>query len=78
VSVRKSKRVSRPTQRVDGSRRLLRLDVVMEMTGLSRSSIYRAMDLGTFPRAVNISPRAVGWNELAVTRWIEERLGAAA
>jgi prophage regulatory protein len=69
----------RPAQQVTGSGgRLLRLDAVMEKCGLSRSGIYRGMAEGTFPKAVSISTRAVGWSEQSINNWIEARLEAAA
>lgn len=50
--------------------RLLRLKTVLDRTGLSRSTMYRKMDAGTFPRNVRISARCVGWRESAVEAWM--------
>ena len=41
--------------------RFLRLPEVMEMTALSRSSIYRQIAAGTFPRQIQICSNKVGW-----------------
>ena len=53
--------------------RLLRRREVEDMTGLSRSSIYRLMKLGLFPRPVKVGRSAVRWNKSAVAAWIESR-----
>jgi prophage regulatory protein len=50
--------------------RFLRLNDVLERTGLSRSSLYRKIDAGTFPRQVRIADRCVGWRESIVTEWM--------
>ena len=41
--------------------RLLRRRQVEEVTGMSRSSIYRLMQTGEFPRSVKVGPTAVRW-----------------
>jgi len=50
--------------------RILRLKTVLDRTGLCRSTLYRKMDAGTFPRNVRISARCVGWRESAVEAWM--------
>ena len=57
--------------------RILRLPAVIARTGLSRTTIYRFMDEGTFPRPVPIGARAVGWSSDAVDAWIADKLAAA-
>lgn len=47
-------------ERQPSGRLLKRRDVEAEV-GLSRSSIYQRMDLGTFPRPERIGKRAVRW-----------------
>lgn len=49
--------------------RILRLNAVLDRTGLSRSTLYRKMQNGTFPRNLQISKRCVGWRESAVEAW---------
>ena len=41
--------------------------------GLSRSTIYRMMDAGNFPRPVQIGTRAVGWCSLEIENWMDNR-----
>lgn len=53
--------------------RLLRIDKVMERTGLSRTTIWRREREGDFPSRVRIGPNAVAWREDDVDDWIESR-----
>jgi prophage regulatory protein len=50
--------------------RILRLKTVLERTGLSRSTMYRKMQNGTFPKNVQLSVRCTGWRETAVNDWM--------
>jgi prophage regulatory protein len=54
-------------------RRLLRLKQVLEVTGFTRSTLYRKIGNGTFPRPVHIGDRAVAWRESDVERWMDEQ-----
>ncbi len=54
--------------------RILRLKAVLERTGLSRSTLYRKIQEGTFPPQVRIAARCVGWRESAVSEWLREPL----
>ena len=60
----------------EAPRRLLRLPEVIARTGLSRTSIYRAMGAGDFPRAVPLYRRGVAWPESEIETWINSRLAA--
>jgi prophage regulatory protein len=42
---------------------ILRLPRILQDTGRSRSSLYRDIDEGLFPKPVAIGLRAVGWPE---------------
>jgi prophage regulatory protein len=50
--------------------RILRLNAVLDRTGLSRSTLYRKVQTGTFPRQVRIATRCTGWRESAVSAWM--------
>ena len=50
--------------------RIIRLNTVLDRTGLSRSTLYRKVDAGTFPAQVQIAARCVGWRESAVGEWL--------
>jgi prophage regulatory protein len=48
---------------------LLRLPSVIFVTGLGRSTIYRLMADGGFPRPVRLAPRAVAWRREDIDEW---------
>jgi prophage regulatory protein len=48
---------------------LLKLDAVKMATGLGRSTIYRMMDAGTFPRPLQLGPNSVRWRTSHVVEW---------
>ncbi len=50
--------------------RMLRLNTVLDRTGLSRATLYRKIQSGTFPRQVRIAVRCAGWRESAVNEWM--------
>ncbi len=50
--------------------RILRLNAVLDRTGLSRSTLYRKVQTGTFPAQVRIATRCTGWRESAVNVWM--------
>ena len=54
--------------------RILRLQEVKMLTGLSRSTIYLEMSKGNFPKQIQLTgARSVGWYEAAINQWIESR-----
>lgn len=54
--------------------RIIRLRQVMARTGLSRSSIYEHIRLGTFPKQIALGSHSVGWIEGEVDDWIAKRI----
>ncbi len=60
---------------VSNLERIIRLKTVLARTGLSRSTLYRKIAEGTFPRQVPISVHGAGWHESAVNRWIADPIG---
>lgn len=54
--------------------RLIRLPEVKRRVGLARSTIYRLMQLGAFPKARKLGLRAIAWSEAEVDNWIEGKL----
>lgn len=52
------------------SDRILRIKAVLALTGLTRSTLYRKMEAGTFPQNTQISTRCMGWRESAVAEWL--------
>ncbi|TVP09637.1 MULTISPECIES: helix-turn-helix transcriptional regulator [Shewanella] len=56
--------------------RLIKLKEVLNLTALSRASVYRMMADGKFPSSVSLGERSVGWVEEEILNWIEERIAA--
>lgn len=52
-----------------------RLKRVINVTGLSRTSIYNYMKEGSFPRPHKIGARSIGWNSHEVMSWVNAKLG---
>ncbi len=55
------------------SDRILRTKEVQEMTGLSRTTIWREERKGRFPARVPLSAGSVGWRMNEVLKWIKNR-----
>ncbi|MBJ3763831.1 AlpA family phage regulatory protein [Maribius pontilimi] len=55
--------------------RIIRLNTVLDRTGLSRSTIYRKIAEGTFPAQLRISVHGAGWRESEISRWVEDPMG---
>jgi len=63
---------------------LIRLNEVMSRTGYGRTSIYRKMEDGSFPKSLKLGgppkdpnefdSRAIAWLEAEVDQWIESRI----
>lgn len=51
----------------------LRLPAVIDVTGLSRSTIYAMMSEGNFPRPVPLGKRLVAWPESVISKWLAAR-----
>ncbi|WP_298464005.1 AlpA family transcriptional regulator [uncultured Erythrobacter sp.] len=58
--------------------RLIRLPEVMRRVGLGRSTIYRWMSEGSFPKPVQLGGHAVAWVEQEVEAWVVNKLNSEA
>ncbi|MFV3380920.1 helix-turn-helix transcriptional regulator [Pseudomonas sp. NY15354] len=54
--------------------RILRLKTVVEITGLARSTVYKYIAEGIFPKPFSLGGRSVGWLESEVHGWIQARV----
>ena len=50
--------------------RIVRIRTVLARSGLSRSTLYRKIEKGTFPKQVRINDYCRGWRESEINRWI--------
>ena len=57
---------------VSNLEKIIRLKTVLARTGLSRSTLYRKINEGTYPRQEQISIDGTGWYESAINRWIAD------
>lgn len=53
---------------------MLRLKDVMTKTGLSRSSVYKYIAEGKFPKPVHLGERTVAWVESEIEEWLMAKL----
>ncbi|KVR67895.1 MULTISPECIES: helix-turn-helix transcriptional regulator [Burkholderia cepacia complex] len=56
--------------------RLIRLTDVSQATGLRRSTIYKYIAEGAFPKPVPLGGGRVAWVEQEIQDWIIERIEA--
>lgn len=52
--------------------KILRLPLVIDKTGLSRSTIYLKVSKDEFPRPLKLGLRASGWIEEEIDQWLTE------
>ena len=55
-------------------RKILRLPQVEEATGESRSTIYKRISEGEFPKPVKLGAKSVGWVEDEIAAYNEARI----
>lgn len=48
----------------------LRMCEVRQKTGLSKSAIYRAIDVGEFPQPVKIGKKSIAWRKSVINAWM--------
>ena len=54
--------------------KLLKLQQVMAITGLARSTVYRYCTEKDFPRPVQLGNRNVAWVEAEIQEWLEQKI----
>jgi len=53
---------------------LLKIQKVIELTTLRRSTLYRLVEIGKFPRPVKLTTRTIGWVEEEVKEFIQNKI----
>jgi len=51
--------------------RLIRINEVMRITGLAKSTIDALIAENRFPKRVKVAPRTTGWVESEVLEWVQ-------
>lgn len=64
--------MSELAQRPHG-RRVVKLSFIMEDKSMSKSTVYRAIESGGFPKPIKLSGRSVGWFLDEVEDWFANR-----
>jgi prophage regulatory protein len=54
-------------------RRALRVESVIERTGLSKTHLYRLIQAEKFPRPVKLSERVSVWDAALVDQWLSSK-----
>jgi len=54
--------------------KLIKLKTVMDCTGLARSTVYKFIAEGRFPKPVKLGARMVAWVESEIQEWIQEKI----
>ena len=57
--------------------KFLRLPQVKELTCLSKSSIYRLIEEGDFPKQIPLGARSVAWVKSHVEDWCSQKVASA-
>ena len=52
---------------------IMKLPEVLELTKISRTTLYRLMETGEFPRPIKLGQRARAWRVEEVTNWLDTR-----
>ena len=54
--------------------KIIKLPRVMEMTTFCRTTIYRLIEKGKFPKQIKLAERPSGWLESEVSDYLETRI----
>lgn len=54
--------------------KMLRLPEVSDRVGVSRATLYRWIEDGSFPRQIRLGRRSMGWPEHVVDNWLQDRI----
>ena len=65
--------VSFPPQQAITNDRIIRAKEVIEMTGLSRTTLWRMEKYKSFPARVSLGKGSVGWKLSEIQKWVASR-----
>jgi len=55
-------------------KKIIKLPEVKAITTFSRSTIYRLIDMGEFPKQIKLAERSSGWIKQEVEDYIENKI----
>jgi prophage regulatory protein len=58
----------------DPAARLIRVDQVLKLSAMPKSSLYAAIAAGKFPAPIKLSERSSAWVLAEVEQWVEQRI----
>lgn len=50
---------------------LLKIKQVLELVPVGKTTLYKMIDAGKFPRPIRLSERAVAWRKSDILQWID-------
>lgn len=56
------------------TRKIYRINEVSDLTGLTKSSIYKQIRLQKFPKGIKITDRSTGWPSDIIDSWLAEKI----
>ncbi len=56
--------------------KIIKLPRVMEMTTFCRTTIYRLIEKGKFPKQIKLAERSSGWLENEVLDYLDDRINS--
>lgn len=62
------------SENIAQTERFIKLPEVMNKTGLSRSTIYRNMKAGDFPKSIQLNQQNIVWLESEVNAWMKAQI----
>jgi prophage regulatory protein len=55
---------------------IMRMTDVCSELGVSRASVYRLLQSGSFPKPLKLGKRAIGWERDHIQQWVKSRSAA--
>lgn len=53
---------------------VIKLNEVIKITCLSKTTIYNLISKGVFPKQINLGGNSVGWIEYEIINWIKQKM----
>ena len=53
---------------------LIRIREVVNMTGISKSQVYRLAGMDAFPKPIRLTAQSVAWVKAEIEQWIQSKI----